>query len=82
MVPYLAPYQESTIQLRTDTLPDDVELESNSHKVVPTRGAIVRARFSTAVGKRLMMTLTNSQGKPIPFGAVVSQNAISSIVGD
>ncbi|WP_273746768.1 fimbria/pilus outer membrane usher protein, partial [Morganella morganii] len=74
VVPYLTPYQESNIQLRPDTLPDDVELESNSHKVVPTRGAIVRARFTTAVGKRLMMTLKDAQGKPVPFGAIVSQN--------
>ncbi|MRG17284.1 hypothetical protein GIJ71_21585, partial [Stenotrophomonas sp. MY17] len=57
-------------------------LESNSHKVVPTRGAIVRARFTTAVGKRLMMTLKDAQGKPVPFGAIVSQNTTSSIVGD
>lgn len=82
VVPYLTPYQESNIQLRPDTLPDDVELESNSHKVVPTRGAIVRARFTTAVGKRLMMTLKDAQGKPVPFGAIVSQNTTTSIVGD
>lgn len=82
VVPYLTPYRESTIQLRPDTLPDDVELEINSQKVVPTRGAIVRAHFKTSLGKRLLMKLTNAQGKPIPFGAVVSQNTTSSIVGD
>ena len=45
-------------------------------------GAIVRARFTTAVGKRLMMTLKDAQGKPVPFGAIVSQNTTTSIVGD
>ncbi len=82
VVPNLIPYQENTIQLGSDTLPDNIELESNSHKVVPTRGAIVQARFITAIGKRLLMTLTDVHGKPIPFGAVVTQHTTSRIVGD
>lgn len=82
VVPYLTPYRESTIQLRPETLPDDVELEINSQKVIPTRGAIVRAQFTPAVGKRLLMTLTDAHGKPVPFGAIVTQNTTNSIVGE
>ncbi|HHB1427541.1 TPA: fimbria/pilus outer membrane usher protein [Serratia odorifera] len=86
VVPYLTPYRENTLRLRPDTLPDDVELEINSQTLVPTRGAVVRATFTPAVGKRLLMTLTRPQGEPVPFGAVVSaadaKTAKGSIVGD
>ncbi|QGH61987.1 fimbria/pilus outer membrane usher protein [Serratia proteamaculans] len=86
VVPYLTPYRENTLRLRPDTLPDDVELELNSQTLVPTRGAVVRASFTPAVGKRLLMTLMRPQGQPVPFGAMVSaadaKTTKGSIVGD
>lgn len=86
IAPWLTPYRETTLQLRPDTLPEDVELEISSQKVVPTRGAVVRASFNPAVGKRLMMTLTLPQNEPVPFGAIVNrsddQRDKGSIVGD
>ncbi|MNE78002.1 Outer membrane usher protein FimD precursor [compost metagenome] len=46
----------------------------------------MRATFSAKVGARVLMTLTQGNGKPVPFGATVSeadQNAAQgSIVGD
>ncbi|CAI1711077.1 Outer membrane usher protein fimD precursor [Serratia ficaria] len=86
VVPYLTPYRENILRLRPDTLPDDVELEINSQTLVPTRGAVVRASFAPAVGKRLLMTLMRPQGDPVPFGAIVSvsdaKSSKGSIVGD
>ncbi|HEI8864669.1 TPA: fimbrial biogenesis outer membrane usher protein [Serratia odorifera] len=86
VVPYLTPYRENTLRLRPDTLPENVELEINSQTLVPTRGAVVRASFAPAVGKRLLMTLTRQQGEPVPFGAIVNvpdaRTDKGSIVGD
>ncbi|WP_235404173.1 fimbria/pilus outer membrane usher protein [Enterobacter quasiroggenkampii] len=84
VVPYVTPYRESTLSLDTATLPDGADIELSSQKITPTRGAIVRARFDTRVGKRVLMTLTRSNGEPVPFGAMVTtaDNASSSIVGD
>lgn len=83
-MPYVTPYRESTLSLDTATLPDGADIELSSQKITPTRGAIVRARFDTRVGKRVLMTLTRSNGEPVPFGAMVTtaDNASSSIVGD
>jgi outer membrane usher protein len=52
-------------------------------KVVPTSGALVLATFKTRVGERVLLTLTRN-GKPLPFGATVSQadSDNSGIVGD
>ncbi|ELM1620745.1 fimbrial biogenesis outer membrane usher protein [Salmonella enterica] len=84
VVPYVTPYRESTVSLDTATLPDGADVELTNKIITPTRGAIVRAHFDTRVGKRVMMTLTRSNGEAVPFGALVTNadNTAGSIVGD
>ncbi|MEX3242387.1 FimD/PapC C-terminal domain-containing protein, partial [Serratia quinivorans] len=86
LVPYLTPYRNGNVALNPETLPTDAEIEQNSQRVTPTRGALVRATFIAKVGARVLMTLTQADGRPVPFGATVSeadQNAAQgSIVGD
>ncbi|HAU3361320.1 TPA: fimbrial biogenesis outer membrane usher protein [Salmonella enterica subsp. salamae] len=84
VVPYVTPYRESTVSLDTETLPDGADIELTSQTITPTRGAIVRAHFNTHVGKRVLMTLTRSNGEAVPFGAIVTveNSATTSIVGD
>lgn len=91
VVPYLTAYRRNDIRLNGDTIPEDADIRYLSKKVVPTRGAVVRAEYRIAIGYRVLMTLSLPDGKPVPFGAVVSlltsgskemdaQN--TSIVGD
>ncbi|WP_242455733.1 fimbria/pilus outer membrane usher protein [Pantoea agglomerans] len=68
IVPSLSPYQENTIELETDTLPDNVDVELDGQKAIPTRGAIVMADYATHVGNRVLFTLTWQDAFP-PFGA-------------
>ena len=86
IVPYSSPYRKNLVQLDTETLPDDVELPQTTQTVIPTRGAVVRARFAASVGLRMMMTLQRQNGSPVPFGATVSDTAQKTaqgfIVGD
>jgi len=85
VVPNVAPYRRSDIALNTTTLPEDVDLALSTQSVVPTRGAIVHARFSARVGGRGIMTLTHN-GQPVPFGAMVveanEQDKQGYIVGE
>lgn len=81
----LTPYRKNDVALRTDTLPDNVELELTNKTVIPTRGAVVRADYVANVGMRALMTLNNSSGQPVPFGAIATvkgQSEHSFIVGD
>lgn len=70
----LTPYRKNDVALMTDTLPDDVELELTNKTVIPTRGAVVRADYVANVGMRVLMTLTQSNGMPVPFGAIATIN--------
>lgn len=83
VIPYATEYRENRIALNTNTLGDNVELDESVVRVVPTRGAVVRADFKPNIGLKILMTLTRN-GKPVPFGAVVSTegNKGGSIVAD
>ena len=78
---YATAYRENSVSLDTATLDDKTDIESGVARVVPTRGAIVRARFDVQHGHRTIMTVTR-EGKPLPFGTMVAGEKISGIVGD
>lgn len=86
IVPYVSPYRKNQVQLNTETLADDVEVELTTQNVIPTRGAVVRANYQANVGQRVLMTLLRQGGAPVPFGATVSDPAQKTaqgfIVGD
>lgn len=69
VIPSLAPYRSNRLAIRTADLGDMVDVKNAAIEVVPTRGAVVLAKFDTSVGHRLMMTLTDSKGQPLPFGS-------------
>jgi outer membrane usher protein len=81
VVPYASQYRENRVALDVEQLNDDVDIDDAVTRVVPTRGAVVRAGFKTRVGVRALLTLSH-HGKPLPFGATVSQGDSGSIVGD
>ncbi|POT56577.1 fimbrial protein [Citrobacter amalonaticus] len=83
VLPYATEYRENRIALDTNTLADNVDLDEAVATVVPTHGAIVRAEFKAHVGIKLLLTLTHN-GKPVPFGAIVTSdsNQSGSIVAD
>lgn len=86
LVPYASPYRKNDVVLNTETLGEETEVALSSQTVIPTRGAIVRASYQTSVGYRALMTLVQTNGRPVPFGATVKTSQQSSgerfIVGD
>lgn len=69
VVPYLNAYAKNEIVLDVDTLPDNVELKSNTISAVPTKGAAMLAAYQTHIGYRLLFNV-NYAGNPVPFGAI------------
>lgn len=79
--PYASVYRENRVALDTASLDDQTEIDNAVSRVVPTRGAVVRAAFKGYSGSRVLMTLTN-KGKPLPFGTIVTAGERGGIVGD
>jgi len=67
----LSPYRVNRLAVRTEDLGDNVEVKNAALDVVPTRGAVVLAKFETSIGLRIMLNLSDKSGRPLPFGAKV-----------
>lgn len=83
LVPYLRPYRVNSLVLDTDQLPPEVVIDNGSQQVVPRRGAVVKARFDARRVVRMVLTLQHPDGRPLPFGADVSdaQGKSLAVVG-
>lgn len=81
VVPYVSPYRKNDISLDTETFGDDTEVAITTRTVIPTRGAVVEASYQTSVGKRMLLTLTQRNGRPVPFGAIVTDPLVSQLQG-
>ncbi|WP_332631255.1 fimbria/pilus outer membrane usher protein [Citrobacter sp. ESBL3] len=68
----LTPYDLNKLSVNMTNLPGNVEVDSSSKATVPTRGSVVRVRFTGSQGYRVLFTLARAAGGSIPFGAVVS----------
>nr|WP_314267067.1 fimbria/pilus outer membrane usher protein [uncultured Moellerella sp.] len=86
LVPYLTPYRKNSIDINTNELPDDTEIELTTQNVSPSRGAIVEANFIANVGHRALIIVTMADGQYMPFGAQAivknSKQAQTSFVGN
>lgn len=69
---YMSAYQENVITMDPSTFKENAEVVRTDTKVIPTKGAVVKANFETRVGARTLITLTRHDGSPVPFGSVVT----------
>ncbi len=88
VIPYARPYHLNNVRLDSrDMAIAEVDIDNQDKNVVPTRGAVVVAKYKTWVGYKAMMTL-RYRGRAVPFGAVVSLSnqeddaTRTNIVGD
>ncbi|AOK18625.1 usher CupC3 [Burkholderia cepacia] len=69
IVPYLQPYRQNWLNIDPSSLGTETEIADNAKSVVPTRGAIVAARFEAESGRRVQFELSGGEGGKVPFGA-------------
>ncbi|ELH8610688.1 fimbrial biogenesis outer membrane usher protein [Enterobacter asburiae] len=80
IVPSLTAYRHNVITVNTQDR-EDIEIAAATQDIVPTKGAAVSANFDAQVGQRALFTLL-FHGKSVPFGAIVSLENATTIVGD
>ena len=73
LVPSATPYRENRISLRPDFDNIEAMLGRNVATVVPTRGAIVVAKFETELGRTILVVLKSPTGATIPFGSAIHE---------
>lgn len=84
----LMPYMDNTVSIDPSSLPNNSSIKQTDIKVVPTTGAIVKAKYNTSIGVNALIKISNKKGKHLPFGtilAVKDEKGVvqsTSIVGD
>lgn len=71
LVSGLIPYDRNRINVDMTNLPGNVELDTSSKNVVPTRGALVSVPFRSNKGYRILLSLARDK-EDVPFGSTVS----------
>jgi outer membrane usher protein len=79
VLPFATAYHRNDVSLDSHSLPENVDLANSTVTLVPTKDAVVLARFHTHVGYKALFTL-QSRGQPLPFGSEVRAKDTSSIV--
>ncbi|OMP91506.1 fimbria/pilus outer membrane usher protein [Raoultella terrigena] len=74
ILPFATAYHRNDIALDSHSLPDDVDLTTSAVITVPTKDAVVMARFKTHVGYKALFVL-QAGGKALPFGTQVSSTS-------
>lgn len=69
---HMRPYRINQVTLQTEQLGPQVEIENGAAQLVPRRGAVVKATFKARQVSRLILTLQDADGRPLPFGTQVS----------
>ncbi|HBS7700590.1 TPA: fimbrial biogenesis outer membrane usher protein [Klebsiella pneumoniae] len=79
VLPFATAYHRNDVSLDSHSLPENVDLANSTVTLVPTKDAVVLARFHTHVGYKALFTL-QSRGQPLPFGSEVRAKDTNSIV--
>jgi outer membrane usher protein len=85
VLPNLSSYKLNVINVNRVNLPKTVEIAQGDVSLVPTQGAIVRAKLVAKIGSKAVFTLLTADKQPIAFGAAVylaGNNDLLGIVGD
>ncbi|MEK7318599.1 MAG: fimbria/pilus outer membrane usher protein [Pseudomonadota bacterium] len=83
IVPYLQPYNMNTIEIDPRGIPLDVSLDATSAQVAPRANAAVKIKFAALSGRAVIISASQPDGAPLPFGASVRDrdNAEIGVVG-
>ncbi|WP_178380709.1 fimbria/pilus outer membrane usher protein [Pseudomonas fluorescens] len=72
VVPQVAAYGRSPVQVQTRSLPRNADIHNGLAMISAGRGAVDRVEFGVGLTRRLLLTVSTDQGAPLPAGASVS----------
>ncbi|MFL4211750.1 fimbrial biogenesis usher protein [Enterobacter mori] len=65
------PYRVNTLEINTETLPKNIDVNNGIKKLTPGHGSVTRVNFGVIKVRRAMLTLHLPDGKPVPKGDVL-----------
>lgn len=81
----LPPYQSSSVEVQTQSLPRRIDLKNGTKTLAVGRGSFNTVEFEVIKVRRLLLEVRDEQGQPLPQGAAVfAKNNVflTSVVGE
>ena len=72
VLPQLSPYGKSSVEVATDSLPRNVDIQNGAAVVEVGRGAVTRLDFGVEKTRRLLVRAHTTEGRAVPAGASVT----------
>lgn len=72
VVPQVAAYGRSTVEVDTRTLPRNADISNGLAVISAGRGAVDSVEFGVSLTRRVLLKVTTDNGKPLPRGAAVN----------
>ena len=72
VVSQVAAYGRSPVEVQTRSLPRNADINNGLAMISAGRGAVDRVEFGVGLTRRMLLTVSNDQGQPLPVGASVS----------
>ncbi|EPD9087921.1 PefC/AfrB family outer membrane usher protein [Escherichia coli] len=77
-VVWLSEYSENSININMDNVPDNMEFETTSYKVVPTEGAMVYRKFGFENVLRYILCVKDAQGNYLTGGDAKTEQGLNA----
>ncbi|MCZ8781124.1 PefC/AfrB family outer membrane usher protein [Escherichia albertii] len=77
-VVWLSEYSENNININMDNVPDDMELETTSYNVVPTKGAMIYRKFGFENVLRYILRVKDAQGNYLTGGDAKTEQGLNA----
>lgn len=71
VIPSVQPYQTSSLNLNTQTLPGNLDVKNGKAMFKASRGAFAHWEFSTLSQRRVLFSVMLDNGKPLPKGTSI-----------
>ncbi|WP_164671426.1 fimbria/pilus outer membrane usher protein, partial [Pseudomonas viridiflava] len=68
----LSAYGRSPLEVQTRSLPRNADINNGLAMISAGRGAVDRVEFGVGLTRRMLLTVSNDQGAPLPAGASIS----------
>ena len=85
VIPGLPAYTSSRIAVQTQSLPRHVDLKNGTRVLSAGRGSVNTVAFDVVKVRRVLLTASDGQGRPLPQGAAVfgaDNRFLTSVVGE
>jgi outer membrane usher protein FimD/PapC len=81
----LPAYTQSRVEVQTQSLPKRVDLKNGTQVLAAGRGSVNTVAFDVVKVRRMLLTVNDSQGRPLPQGAAVfgkGNRFLTSVAGE